>query len=137
MKFTAVALTTALLAATTTLASPAADPEPHKALHRAQRFNNWCIGPGQMCYKNKRDLDSAIGDVLDGYYAPDPSEIAENLNKREANAEPHKPLHRAQRFNNWCIGPGQMCYKNKRDLEEAADHVINGYYAPDPEAFEN
>ena len=134
MKFTAAVLATVLLASTA-LAVPAAEPQPKKkGLLRAGNFGNWCIAPGQMCYKTKRDLYEAAEDVTDGFYALHPDQIE----KRNAEPEPkkRKGLLRAGNFGNWCIAPGQMCYKTKRDLYEAAIDVTDGYYALHPDQIE-
>jgi len=112
------------------------EASPRKPLLRAGRFNNWCVGPGQMCYKTKRDLDDAAIAVLNGQYATDPDTAIETVEKREASPGKRKPLLRAGRFNNWCVGPGQMCYKSKRDFDHAVDHVIAGFEAPSPEDLE-
>ncbi|KAL1302248.1 hypothetical protein AAFC00_002670 [Neodothiora populina] len=111
-----------------------ASPEPKKGgLVRAGRFGNWCVAPGQMCYKSKRDLDEVTDAILAGFEAPTPDEIE----KRSASPEPKKGgLVRAGKFGNWCVAPGQMCYKSKRDLEVAKSHVAVGDYAPLPEDFE-
>lgn len=135
MKFTSIIIATGLLA-TSAMAVPAASPEAEAKLNRAQNFGYWCVAPGQMCYKNKRDLDEAKADILAGYQATSP----EAIEKREAspNPEPKQKgrLLRAQNFGYWCVAPGQMCYKNKRDLDVAKTHIAAGDYAPLPSDFD-
>lgn len=132
MKFSTAVFAVTLLASSA-FAIPAAEPaaEPGLTRGKAGNYGYWCIAPGQMCYKNKRDLDSAKADILAGYEATLPEQIA----KREANPEPLK-RGKAGNYGYWCIAPGQMCYKNKRDLDAAKTAIGNGDYAPLPHEFE-
>lgn len=105
--------------------------EASPALVRAGKFGNWCIAPGQLCYKSKRDLTEATDLVLAGYEAPLPT-TTEGVEKREAEPK----LVRAGKFGNWCIAPGQLCYKSKRDLADATSYIAAGEYAPVPADYE-
>jgi len=71
MKFSTAIIATTFLA-TSVLAVPAAEKREAapEALLRAGRFNNWCVGPGQMCYKSKRDFDEATSFISAGYETP-------------------------------------------------------------------
>lgn len=134
MRFSTFIVATGLLA-TSVMAVPNPAPEAEPKLVRAGKFGYWCVAPGQMCYKNKRDLDEAKTDIIAGYepYTP------EHVEKREASPEAAplpKRLVRAGKFGYWCVAPGQMCYKNKRDLETVKEHIAAGQYAPLPSEFE-
>lgn len=93
----------------------------------------WCNAPGQPCWKAKRAAEAVINEIRDiskrdeGGDAPSPHHFPAVCNgpnilclktKREASPEASPQ---------WCWAPGQQCWKAKRDLHAldlAARNVV-------------